>query len=66
MNTASTAPTGRLEAFSDGVFAIAITLLVLGISVPGDEAHSARDLWSALAAKWPSYVGYALSFLVVG
>lgn len=65
-DTPSAAPTNRLEAFSDGVFAIAITLLVLEIRVPGAEIHSARELWSALGEKWPSYVGYALSFLVIG
>ena len=51
----------RLEAFSDGVFAIAITLLVLDIAVrpggsPLDEFFSA----------WPSYVGYVVSFLTIG
>jgi uncharacterized membrane protein len=55
--------TGRVEAFSDGVFAIAITLLVLEISVdPGDFGHLAR----ALADQWPSYVAYVTSFLTVG
>src|SRR5271168_3866399 len=66
MNTPSGAPTFRLEAFSDGVFAIAITLLVLEIRVPGPGIHTAKDLWSALGDKWPNYVGYALSFLVIG
>jgi TMEM175 potassium channel family protein len=57
----------RLEAFSDGVFAIAITLLVLEIRVP-DEAAVARagSLFAALRALWPSYAGYAISFLVIG
>jgi uncharacterized membrane protein len=55
--------TARLEAFSDGVFAIAITLLVLEISVPhGSGSELARDL----AREWPSYLGYALSFVVIG
>ena len=54
----------RLEAFSDGIFAIAITLLILEVRAP--EAHDARELWHALAAQWPSYVGYALSFLIIG
>jgi uncharacterized membrane protein len=53
----------RLEAFSDGVFAIAITLLVLDIHVP-DPASG--DLARELGAQWPSYVAYAVSFLTIG
>jgi uncharacterized membrane protein len=49
---------GRLEAFSDGVFAIAITLLVLDIHVP-DPGETA-DLATALGSQWPSYVAYAV------
>ncbi|MEU0004320.1 TMEM175 family protein [Streptomyces sp. NPDC006314] len=55
---------GRVEAFSDGVFAIAITLLVLDIKVP--EAGEHGGLWHALGAQWPSYTAYAVSFLVIG
>jgi uncharacterized membrane protein len=55
--------TGRLEAFSDGVFAIAITLLVLEISVPEDAF---ADLPRAIAEQWPSYLAYVTSFLTVG
>src|SRR5262249_39014139 len=58
------AETTRLEAFSDGIFAIAITLLILEVRAPG--ARDARELWHALAAQWPSYVGYRLSFLIIG
>jgi uncharacterized membrane protein len=54
--------TGRLEAFSDGVFSIAATLLVLELHVP--EVGS--DLGSALLAQWPSYLTYAVSFLTIG
>jgi TMEM175 potassium channel family protein len=54
--------TTRLEAFSDGVFAIAITLLVLEIRVP-EPGHGA--LWAGLAALWPSYLAFAMSFFVV-
>ncbi|NUS09851.1 MAG: DUF1211 domain-containing protein [Streptomyces sp.] len=54
---------GRVEAFSDGVFAIAITLLVLEIKVPHDAAG---HLWSALGAMWPSYAAYAVTFLIIG
>jgi len=56
------AETTRLEAFSDGIFAIAITLLILEVRVP----ESGAGLWRALAAQWPSYFGYALSFLIIG
>jgi uncharacterized membrane protein len=54
----------RLEAFSDGVFAIAITLLVLDISVPSPD--SAGSLGEELAAQWPSYAAYVVSFLTIG
>jgi TMEM175 potassium channel family protein len=54
---------GRVEIFSDGVFAIAITLLVLDISVaPSDYDH----LRQALAHEWPAYLAYVTSFLTVG
>lgn len=56
--------TARLEAFSDGVFAIAITLLILEIHVP--ESDGGQSLWRSLADLWPSYIGYAVSFLVIG
>jgi uncharacterized membrane protein len=55
--------TARLEAFSDGVFAIAITLLVLEISVP---AGSDDDLLNALLDQWPSYLAYVVSFATIG
>jgi uncharacterized membrane protein len=55
--------TGRVEAFSDGVFAIAITLLVLEIHV--DDADYAH-LWRALGNEWPAYLAYVTSFLTVG
>src|SRR3982750_1987893 len=63
-----TTETTRLEAFSDGVFAIAITLLILEIRVPEPEAlqASGTGLARALAALWPSYVGYLLSFVTIG
>lgn len=59
--------TTRLETFCDGVFAIAITLLVLEIRVPtGAETVAAGGLWRALAARWPSFLGYTISFLTIG
>ena len=54
--------TGRLEAFSDGVFAIAITLLVLEFSVDA----ATNDLGKELLHIWPSYLAYVTSFLTVG
>ncbi len=58
--------TNRLEAFSDGVFAIAITLLILEIRFPTEIEHSASGFWDAIWELWPSYVGYVTSFIVVG
>jgi uncharacterized membrane protein len=55
--------TGRMEAFSDGVFAIAITLLVLELSVP---ETAFENLWSGIAHQWPSYLAYVTSFLTIG
>jgi uncharacterized membrane protein len=54
--------TGRLVAFSDGVFAISITLLILEIRPPEDTA----DLLAGLLALWPSYLAYAVTFLFIG
>ena len=51
----------RVEAFSDGVFAIAITLLILEIRVP----HVEHGLWAGLLALWPSYVAFLMSFAVI-
>jgi uncharacterized membrane protein len=59
--------TGRIEAFSDGVFAIAITLLVLEVRVPHlKDAPIGTTLLGALIEQWPSYLGYAMSFLIIG
>src|SRR5690349_13721006 len=55
--------TGRTEAFSDGVFAIAITLLILEIRAP--HAGVAGGLWAALLQLWPSYLAFVLSFFVI-
>ncbi|MEO7083504.1 MAG: TMEM175 family protein [Gemmatimonadaceae bacterium] len=55
--------TTRLEAFSDGVLAIAITLLILEIKVP-DSEHG--RLWHDLGRLWPSYGGFVISFLTIG
>ena len=64
---ASESTTTRLEAFSDGVFAIAITLLVLEIRLPGEpELEALGGLGPALGALWPSYAGYVISFVTIG
>ena len=55
--------TSRIEAFSDGVFAIAITLLILEIRPPGESGEG--SLWTGLVALWPSYFAFALSFFVI-
>ena len=54
---------GRLEAFSDGVFAIAITLLVLEIPVPSADSAALAD---ELLDQWPVYAAYVVSFAIIG
>jgi uncharacterized membrane protein len=56
--------TARLEAFSDGVMAIAITLLVLDLGVPAPG--SGESLGHELADQWPNYAAYLTSFLTIG
>jgi uncharacterized membrane protein len=56
---------GRLEAFSDGVIAIAITLLVLEIKVP-TPVNGGLNLPGELASQWPSYAAYVVSFMTIG
>jgi uncharacterized membrane protein len=56
--------TNRLEAFSDGVFAVAITLLVLNLQVP--QIDTISELVPKLGALWPKLLSYALSFVLVG
>jgi uncharacterized membrane protein len=56
----------RVEAFSDGVFAIAITLLVLDLVVPDREQVPAGHLADYLRHQWPSYLAYLVSFMIVG
>lgn len=55
--------TSRTEAFSDGIFAIAATLLVLELKVPQVEPGGLAD---ALLESWPSYATYVVSFLTIG
>jgi uncharacterized membrane protein len=58
----------RFEAFSDGVFAFACTLLILGVALPafGTGAPSEPQLVAALLRLWPNVVAYGLSFAVIG
>jgi uncharacterized membrane protein len=56
-------PTDRTESFSDGVFAVAITLLVLDLTVHSVPPGGLAD---ALARKWPHYVTFVVSFLTIG
>jgi uncharacterized membrane protein len=57
----------RLEAFSDAVFAVAITILALDLKVPDSAALAAHHgLWGAIRFGWPTYAAYATSFVVIG
>src|SRR5436190_20210948 len=56
--------TGRVEAFSDGVFAIAITLLILAVGI--EQSFARGSVEHQLLHLWPAYIAYAVSFLTVG
>ena len=58
-----TTETARVEAFSDGVYAIAITLLILEIKIP---MPGAVPLSLQLVRQWPSYVSFVISFAFIG
>jgi uncharacterized membrane protein len=55
---------GRVEAFSDGVFAIAITLLILAVGL--EQSIAGGSLEHQLLHLWPAYIAYGVSFLTVG
>src|SRR5437016_3834131 len=55
----------RVEAFSDGVFAIAITLLVLNIHIPTSEDVARDGLAGSLLNQWPVYLAYLSSFITI-
>jgi uncharacterized membrane protein len=58
--------TSRVEAFSDGVFAIALTLLILNIKVPGlKDTTSNNELYRSLIKLWPSFFSFLLSFTTI-
>jgi uncharacterized membrane protein len=57
--------TNRIEAFSDGVFAIAITLLVLEIKTPIPDAVEKRGLALSLLDIWPAYLAFSISFITI-
>jgi uncharacterized membrane protein len=57
----------RLAALSDGIFAVAMTLLVLDLHIPSAaQVHSERELFAALGALGPQWIAYAMSFLTLG
>ncbi len=56
----------RMGAFCDGVFAIALTLLVLELRVPAADIVAREGLWHALGGHWSSYGAFALSFVIIG
>ncbi|SRR5579884_82317 len=58
-----TKETARIEAFSDGVFAIAVTLLILQIQLPPMHQHD--SLLAGLGAQWPSYLAFVISFMTI-
>lgn len=56
----------RLETFCDGVFAIAITLLVLEIKIPPvSSVHTSSEFWHEMLNDWPSWFGFILSFIII-
>ncbi len=57
--------TARLEAFSDGIFAVAITLLVLDLKVPNLTSVSPAALAEALWVRWPNYLTFVISFATI-
>jgi uncharacterized membrane protein len=61
-NDSAAADTGRTETFSDGVLAIALTLLVLNLAVPASQSG---DLESAVLRLWPAYVSFLASFIFI-
>ena len=65
-NSASLVPADRLKAIADGVFAVAMTLLVLDLVVPEFKEITNRELTTILLSMWPKFLAYVLSFLIAG
>lgn len=67
-NTRPGLTTYRIEAFSDGVFAISVTLLVLTIAIPDLSPHQVSQglLLKNLLILWPKFLSYFISFIVIG
>ncbi len=63
---ASSITTGRIEALTDGVFAIVMTILVFGIQIPGAELVGRIHLLPALATLVPNLIGYVITFIIIG
>jgi uncharacterized membrane protein len=57
---------GRVQALADGVFAVAMTLLVLDVRLPDEHASDSHELWSQLTGLGPSVAAYVLSFTMLG
>ena len=59
-------PNSRLEAFCDGVFAIALTLLIIDIKIPSTkEINTTTEFWSVLKHIAPSVLAFLLSFIII-
>src|SRR6266480_7573592 len=58
--------TSRLEAFSDGVFAVSITLLVLNIKPLSDEVLRDGGFWNEFSGQWPALLAFVTSFFTIG
>jgi uncharacterized membrane protein len=66
LNMTETNPNSRLEAFCDGVFAIALTLLIIDIKIPSTEKiNTTADFWIALKHITPSVIAFVLSFIII-
>ncbi len=60
-----TSETNRIEAFSDGVFSISATLLILEVKIPSQLTVNENGLAGALISLWPAYLGYITSFITI-